>query len=47
MAQKMKHTEGEKFNIRFNRKIKLKFHGARLTSDEGHLAYRELQLFIK
>jgi len=41
MAQKMKHTKGERLNIRFNEKIKLEFHGARLTSDGG-LAYREL-----
>ncbi len=38
----MKHTKGERLNIRFNRKIKLEFHGARLTSDGGLLAYREL-----
>ena len=30
----MKHAKGERLNIRFNRKIKLEFHGARLTSDE-------------
>ncbi len=42
MAQKMKHTMGERLNIRFNGKIKLEFHGARLTSDGGLLAYREL-----
>jgi hypothetical protein len=42
MAQKMKHTLGERLNIRFNGKIKLEFHGARLTSDGGLLAYREL-----
>ncbi len=42
MAQKMKHTMGEKLNIRFNRKIRLEFHGARLTSDGGLLDYREL-----
>ena len=41
-AQKMKHTMGEKLNIRFNRKIKLEFHGARLASDGGMLAYRKL-----
>ena len=29
----MKHSMGERLNIRFNRKIKLEFHGARLTSD--------------
>ena len=38
----MKRTKGERLNIRFNRKIKLEFHGARLTSDAGLLAYREL-----
>jgi len=42
MTQKMKHAKGERLNIRFNRKIKLEFHGARLTSDGGLLAYREL-----
>ena len=38
----MKHTMGERLNIRFNGKIKLEFHGARLTSDGDLLAYREL-----
>ncbi|NIO48577.1 MAG: IS1380 family transposase, partial [Candidatus Aminicenantes bacterium] len=38
----MKLTTGERLNIRFNGKIKLEFHGARLTSDGGLLAYREL-----
>ena len=38
----MKHTKGERLNTRFNRKIKLEFHDARLTSDGGLLAYREL-----
>ena len=42
MAQKMKHIMGERLNIHFNRKIKLEFHGARLTSDGGLLVYREL-----
>ena len=42
MTQKIKHTMGERLNIRFDRKIKLEFHGARLTSDGGLLAYREL-----
>jgi hypothetical protein len=38
----MKYPMGERLNIHFNRKIKLEFHGARLTSDCGLLAYREL-----
>jgi len=42
MSSKKKHTKGERLNIHFNRKIKLEFHGARLTSDGGLLAYREL-----
>ena len=42
MAQKIKHTMGERLNIRFNGKIKLEFHGARLTSDGGLLAHRDL-----
>ncbi len=42
MAPKKKNTKGERLNIRFNSKIKLESHGARLTSDGGPLAYREL-----
>jgi hypothetical protein len=42
MASKMKYAKGERLNIHFNSKIRLEFHGARLTSDGGLLAYREL-----
>jgi hypothetical protein len=42
MASKMEYAKGERLNIRFDRKIKLEFHGARLTSDRGLLVYREL-----
>jgi hypothetical protein len=42
LVQKTKHTAGERPNIHFNRKIRLEFHGTRLTSDGGLLAYREL-----
>lgn len=42
MAAKMKHTKCERLNIRFNREIKLEFHGARLTSDGSSLAAQEL-----
>ena len=38
----MEYAKGERLNIRFDRKIKLEFHGARLTSDGGLLVYREL-----
>jgi len=31
MAQKIKHTKGERLNIRFNGKIKLEFHGYSLS----------------
>jgi len=31
MASKMKYPKGERLNIRFNRKIKLEFRGARWT----------------
>ncbi len=41
-TQKIKRAKGERLNIRFNRIIKLEFHGTRLTSDGGLLAYRKL-----
>jgi len=39
---KIKHAKCERLNIRFNREIKLEFHGARLTSDGSSLAAQEL-----
>jgi hypothetical protein len=39
---KIKHAKCERPNIRFNREIRLEFHGARLTSEGRLLADREL-----
>ena len=38
----MKHAKGERLTMRFSRKIRLEFHGTRLTSVGGFLSYREL-----
>ena len=36
------HPEGESMKIGFDGRIKLEFHGAKVTSDGGLLTYREL-----
>ncbi len=42
MAHPMGEAKPEPLRVDFDRRIKLEFHGARITSDGGLLAYREL-----
>ena len=39
------HLEGEDMKVGFDGSIKLEFHGAKVTSDGGLLAYRDLENF--
>ncbi len=38
----MEYPSGERILLDFDRKIKLEFHSAKVTSNAGLLAYREL-----
>ncbi len=38
----MNHLKGETLNVGFDRGINLEFHGAKVTSDVGLLAHRDL-----
>ena len=42
MADATGEAKEPRLRVTFDRRIKLEFHGARITSDGGPLAYREL-----
>ena len=43
----MDHVEGESMKVGFDGGIKLEFNGAKVTSDGGLLAYRDLDYVLR